>query len=61
MQHQMKAAPAATRPGGGELSPFARTCLEHCPDPDMLEMIGRTFLATAAELRIVTGREVGHA
>ena len=61
MQHQTTAAPAALRPLGGDLSPFARTCLEQCPDPDMLETIGRTFLATAAELRFVMGREVGHA
>ncbi len=60
MQHQTTAAPAATRPGGGELSPFARTCLAHCPDPEMLELIGRSFLVTAAELRGVIGRG-GHA
>ena len=49
------------RPLGGESSPFKRTCLEHCPDPDKLETIGRAFPATAAELRLVMSREVGHA
>lgn len=33
------------------LSDFALVCLKNCPDPDMLERIGRIFLDTAAELR----------
>ena len=43
------------------LSDFARTCLEHCPDPDTLENIGRIFLNTAAELRGRISVEAGNA
>ena len=38
------------------LSDFARVCMEHCPNPDTLELIGSIFLLAAANLR---DREAG--